>query len=427
MIDQPEPGIPRGFATVAIGYALVMACNFLLTTNPYAALHSGDAAKWAQAYSTSWRLHAGMLMTFSLVCGVAAHGRRMSRWGAATVVAAAALLVLSGSVNGAIQQFPATYFFMIFGYGAVVLLAYNDSRARIAVDGRQAVSVMIAAYFLSVVLALVRPGVWGHELFGFSRAVRGEATFAVVLGLPLVLAPAYLALAGARSGAMRALVSVLAIVEVGNATRVHIWFMVVPFLLYALIKLGRGRDSLRLRRAFAYAFGFGIFGLVALGAIASTRLMTQADLAEFLTGRLSLWEWHWRVLLDHPWFGAGVFPLERLGGYAGRANTEIGLLAAFSQFGVGFGLLQVLVVMRAVFRGFSGMLSGGVHGMWGFCALVVPTMLPVWLFGGGWRVLNAYEFVFWYSVAYVNLANRGIQMRYPDVPTVRLEDPGAKA
>ncbi len=222
---------------------------------------------------------------------------------------------------------------------------------------------------------------------------------------------------------MRAFVLMLAVIEIGNATRVHIWFVVVPFLLYALIKLGRIHDSLWLRRLLGYAFGFGIFGFVVVAAIAATLLVTQADLAEFLTGRLSLWEWHWRVFLDRPLFGAGVFPLERLGGYAGRARTEIGLLAAFSQFGVGFGILQVVVVTRGVFRGFSGMLEVGVRGMWGFCALVIPTMLPVWLFGGGWRILGAYEFVFWYSVAYVNLAGRAKEMREPDGVPIQLDEP----
>ena len=100
-------------------------------------------------------------------------------------------------------------------------------------------------------------------------------------------------------------------------------------------------------------------------------------------------------------FGIGVFPIERISGYTGVATSEIGILAAFSQYGLVIGGLQVALVLKAIKVGVDVLLERNASDFSKFASLVVLTLSPIWVFEAYWRIGQADGLVFWYCVFYL--------------------------
>ncbi len=398
---------PLGFSVLFTVFSIGFLLNFFLTPNPYSANHSGDAARWADVHSITWVLHAGMFMALAILSALFLRGRRISLRKPALLflVMISMWMLASGIVSTAIWIFPHTYVFITFTFVGVAIVGFNDVKKTCEFNGRRFFQLVLVLYAIGVLMAIVRPGIWGWVPFQFSRAVRGEITLASILALPLLLGTGFVAFKRSRTFVLGLVTVLLMVVEFSFVTRRTMWLISFPFFIGTVFFVIREYLIPSHLRKVSVVFVTGGFVLVFLCiALGVVFVLGQDDLIVFLNARLTLWHWHWSLFLQEPFWGSGVFPLLRFPGYSGSADSEVGVLAAFSQFGIGFGLFQVGLVFRAIIRSVSTWLYRTDNEFDKFSGLVVLTMVPVWVFGGSWRILNAYDLVFWYCVFYMNFS-----------------------
>jgi len=400
---------PFGFSVLFTVFSIGFLLNFFLTANPYSANHSGDAARWADVHSISWTLHVGMFMALAIMSALFLCGHRISMRGPALLYLwmIPVWMLASGVASTAIMIFPLTYAFIMFTFVGMAIVSSNDVKKTCTFNGRRFYQLVLILYTIGVFMAIVRPGIWGWVPFKFSRAVRGEITLASILALPLLLGTGFVAFRRSRTIVLGLVTMALAVVEFSFVTRRTIWLISFPFCIgTAFFVIREYLIPRRLRKvSVVFISGGAVFALLCI-SVGVVIVLGQDNLINFLNARLALWHWHWSLFLQEPFWGVGAFPLLRFSGYSGGADSEVGLLAAFSQFGIGFGIFQVILVSRSMVRSVSVWLYKMNNEFDKFAGLVVLTMIPIWVFGGSWRILNANDLVFWYCVFYMNFSRR---------------------
>jgi len=392
---------PLGFSILFGLFCLAMGVNFFLTANPYAAHHSGGAARWMETHSSNWALHVGILMTSVVIITFIVIVRYLSLTSVSMFAVAGILIISSGIASSAIRIFPLSYGFNTFCFVGIGLIAFNDARKFRYFNGRRFITLVLLAYILGIILALVRPGIWGWIPFEFSRSFRGEVTFASIMALPLILTTGLVAFKQTRTLLFVLIIASLAIVEFSFSTRKTIWMIIFPVLV-GIVFWGLNRSFIpnRKQKAITILVVFFYFFAFFISIYLVVRYFSQPELEAFLNARLPLWQFHWQLFLEKPLFGVGIFPTQRFL-YSGEAFSEIGLLATFSGYGLLFGFFQVFVVLRALKRSVAVLLYDSKSELAKFCGLVVITIIPWWFFGGCWRIINALDLLFWYSVFYL--------------------------
>lgn len=392
---------PFGFSILFGLFCLAMGVNFFLTANPYAAHHSGGAARWTEIHSSSWALHVGILMSSAVIITFILIVRYLSLTSVSMFAVAGILIISSGIASSIIWSFPLSYGFNTFCFVGIGLIAFNDARKFRYFNGRRFITLVLLAYILGIILALVRPGIWGWIPFEFTRSVRGEVTFASIMALPLILTTAFVAFKQTRTLFFSLIIASLAIVEFSFYTRKTIWMIIFPVVVgIAFWGLKRWFMPKHLQKVTTILIVFFYFFAFFITIYLVVKHFSQPELEAFLNARLPLWQFHWQLFLEKPLFGVGIFPTERFF-YSGKADSEIGLLAAFSAYGLLFGFFQVFVVLKALRRSVAVLLYDSKSELAKFCGIVVITIIPWWFFGGCWRILNALDLLFWYSVFYL--------------------------
>lgn len=388
------------FLTAYYFFIAGMSANFFLTPNPYAAGHSGGAARWAGVYSESWSINVAIIMATALLGSLALRVRVVHRGSFYLCWLLISYFLINSLITSGIFINPTTYIYTCLAFCAVVVLAKNESSRFYSFNINLFLLLIFSLYLMSLFLALVRPGIWGWPPLQFGRDVRGELTFSLKTGLPLILVPAFLVFYKGKSKVPALIVVLLFLVELSFYTRLTIYKFVAPLFIYA--------GSVILKRApvsKTVATNFIFLSLLASSVVFAFFLdmagVNFQMIEGYLTGRMELWLFHLEVFLDNFWFGFGPDVIAQLG-YSGQAVSEIGVLAAFSHYGVFFGFFQVLVVFISAKKSFFVLtIKDGqeLHAI--FFSLVVLTYFPIWLLFGGWRVLNAESFIFWYAVFFM--------------------------
>lgn len=387
----------NGFLIVFFTFCLLMVTNFFLTANPYAARHSGGTAKWAAAYSTEWTLHVGILMILSMITAIVFKVRRLPIKPLIIFTVIGIWMLVSGFYSGALSQFPATYVFNIATFSAISIIAFNDTRQQKPFYGRPFFLVVLFLYFMGIILSLMKPGVWGWIPFSFSRVLRGEVVIASITSLPLLLTAGYVAFKETRTRMIFLIVVFLSIVEFSFMTRQTQWMIVFPFSIHLLFNvIQKWMQKKVTSKVITNLVFISYFSAFFVCIYLYLYFLSPDELEIFLSGRLGLWHWHWNLFMENPIWGVGVFP-EQPYYYRGEANSEIGLLAAFSQYGLPFGIFQLVVVIGATKRSIASLLDENSSQLTKLSGLIVITMFPIWLFGGSWRIINAQDLLFWYS------------------------------
>lgn len=391
----------NGFLIVFFVFCLLMIINFFLTGNPYAARHSGGSAKWVEVYSTQWTLHTGVLMILSMITAIVLKVRRLPVKPLIIFIGIGIWMLASGFYSGALWSFPATYFFNIAAFLAISIIAFNDTRQQRLFYGRPFFLVVLFLYFLGIILSLMRPGIWGWIPLSFTRSVRGEVVLASITSLPLLLTAGFVAFKETRTIIIFLIVVCFSIVEFSFMTRTTQWMIVFPLSIHLLFNVFQKRIKKKVTSKIIINSVFISYFSAFFLCIYSYLYFLRPDEFEiFLNGRLGLWHWHWNLFMENPFWGVGVFP-EQPFYYNGKAISEIGLLAAFSQYGLPFGIFQLVVVIGAIKRGIVSLLDENSSQLAKLSGLIVITMFPIWLLGGSWRILNAQDLLFWYSVFFL--------------------------
>lgn len=393
---------PYGFSVLYGLFALGMGMNFFLTPNPYAAAHSGGAAQWAEVHSSTWTLHTGILMAVSIGTAFLVNMKRISFTWIFVFFSVGIWILLSGLFTSAIWHFPFTYGYNLFALLFVALVAFNDIKASRPFNGGKFFYAVLVVYLAGIALALIRPGIWGWIPFEFGRGTRGEVTLASITALPLIITSGLVAFKQVRNISVFLIVATLAVIEFSFYTRTTMWMIAAPVFIGIIFwilkswflspKVGKIAPPLLV---FLYFMSFFICCFLVVISLSPDRLEV------FLNARWPLWEFHWQLFLSSPLFGVGAFPLQRFS-YTGNANSEVGLLSAFSQFGFIFGFFQIVVVVAAMKKAMSILLNRvNNNELATFFSIIIITYIPIWLLGGSWRILNAKDFLFWFGVFFL--------------------------
>lgn len=384
----------RVFLVLFLVNAALCTTNFFLTPNPYAALHSGGVALDALIRSESFAIQSNILTAASLLVA-SLYAFRTGPILPFFAIVFTFLLFTSGLATAAIFQRPQSYAFDAIMMTMVIALARHGALSEM--DGRILRKIFRYSFVIlvaAVVLALLKPNVWGFLPFEFSRDSRGEATLAAMTG-PLALVPAAAVALGSISRLERALAYLItATVIASTATRSQLAIALIPLLAYVVLQTrGPARWVLVALTGMSLFYGFSAFQDRIILQTAN-----QSVLESTLTGRLDLWAYYWNAFLEHPWLGGGAFLLERASNYGGTAKSEIGVLKTAAEYGLPVALLQLAAVGTALYGSTKKLMQRQGREMDDFTALLVLALTPNFILHDHARVLNFTDILFWYSV-----------------------------
>jgi hypothetical protein len=391
-----------GVVALAALTALQVA-NFALTANPYASLHSGHVnILTAEVVSELPALHLSTVIASALGLGIVwqcvKSRLKLEPWS----IGLACIYTIASLLNGTYEDRPQTALYLAFLIVACGTLGKCDATRRI--EGHRIVAaglwLDIALAVLGVLLAVVSPGRFGIFSLEASRNARGEIALWIYTGvhyLPAALATGLFASREWRDFSLTTrvttalLVSGVLIMHVGGAAR-NETFSFTVMLLCILVS----RPIL----------GWVVVPAMILVAIpagpAITRfffLANETDLADASNGRLELWSYFWDHIGDEPLVGVGDHFLARVADYGSGPNSEIGMLAIFTEKGWVFALALSFFLVRALCHGVVVLRQRTDPFHCAVAAHVIGLSTKFWIQGGSWPVADA---MFWYGVAFLN-------------------------
>jgi hypothetical protein len=390
---------PKKSPFITVYYFLLfgLVVNFFITPNPYSAGHSGGAGRWAAVSSESWTLNTAVIMATALLIALALRVRAIHQESFYLSWFIALYLLINSVVTSGVSVNPMTYIYTAFSFCVVIILSKKEAVRSYGFNERFFLFLVLSLYLLSLALAIIRPGVWGWVPLEFGRETRGEMTLSKIAGLQLILLPAFLAFNRGKKSFIIILMSLLFFVEVSFNTRLTIYKFIAPVVLFFYASTLR-KTSRSQYISFSFVFLFLAFIFVYFLFYMGYLSFNIRDIEDFTTGRAELWVFNFEVFLSNVLFGFGPNAQSILG-YAGSATSEIGVLAAFSHYGIFFGVFQVCVVVMSCRKAFFIISTRNeISRISIFFSLIILTYLPIWLFFSGWRILSIESFIFWYAV-----------------------------
>lgn len=388
------------FITAYYFLLLGLLVNFFITPNPFSAGHSGGAGKAASVSSESWSLNAAVIMAAALLVAFSLRARAIHQESFYLSWFLAVYLLINSVLTSGVIVNPTTYMYTAFSFCAVIILSKKEALEPHSSNERLFLFIVVFLYFLALVLAVIRPNVWGLVPFEFGRESRGEMTLSKVAGLQLILLPAFLAFNRGRKKFLILAISLLFIVETSFYTRLTVYKFIAPIVLFyyaSILRKSSPAQSFFLSLVLIFLLSMFLYLLFFMGYLN----LNFQNIEEFTTGRMELWVFNFEVFRNNILFGFGPNAQSILG-YTGSANSEIGVLAAFSHYGIFFGGFQMFAVFHSCRKAVLMMsVRKKIRKTTFFFSLIVLTYFPIWLFFSGWRILNIESFVFWYAVFYL--------------------------
>ena len=376
--------------------------NILLSRNAFSAFHGGSVyllpgTPWADGFA----VHP--LLINSMALGVVWYFAQQGRVtiNILTLLVTAAILI-PAALSGFLFSYPSTYVYDVISFALLVSLA-TDPKTKVVFRETRVMGVIFGIFAVGILLALARPTVWGHLAFSLDRSLRGGVTLWKMSAFHIIAA--VLVVYTWRNRAFRRAILVIWLgtffLTLSNGYRSYIYYSAAPALIMLLFTR-KGSLSARI------LVGIMIVGAVALlwnsvffVATGTSRLSgSLAVLDELATGRVFLWDYYWSAFLDRPFTGSGVFLLDRASDYPSGANSEIGLLKTFVEYGVIWGTIQALCITGAVATAAWRLMRGQTKGEWLWPSVIVLALFPD-IVQNHSRLLRAENVLFWFSVLYL--------------------------
>jgi hypothetical protein len=375
------------------------ALNFFLTANPYSAYKGGLLALDTHLQSDTFFLHNGLVMTISLLLAWGLASRTV--FYSPVVTLGLGALVLASLFNGTLEMRPQSVGFDFTTMLLTSMLAFQDAQNKNRMPLNQLFWTASAFTILAIILAVVRPGIWGVVQFDFSRQYRTELIFAALMAAPLLMSISFFA-AAYRTLSIPALLWVAALIlPVAGGNRTEIIIVLTPALLLVFLHLrGAARLILGVFLVAVIVVSVWYFSVAAI-ELADIELADDSAIAADVVsgGRLGLLAAHLQAFANSPIVGAGAFFLDDVVFTDLRAASEVGVARSFSEYGIVWGLFQLgiaasasVISVRALRR------REAIDPTLRLLALLVLTLLPHFLIHGFSRILTVADFLFWYAV-----------------------------
>jgi len=375
-------------------YTLGSFVNFFITPNPYAALHSGKVALDSLVHSANFVIQKNIITIFCIFLAYIYTSRKK------IVISLLPVLfiffsTLSGFVSGVIFNRPMTYLYDGIVFLMVAAIAKNDIAHFFSNENLQKIFTSALFIFaLSVILALLRPNIWGYLPFQFSRESRGEVTLAAMTGA-LIITPCLIFSMNKISFLNRILLFIpILIIVASTATRSVLVSTMIPLILFSMFRLNSGRRIFYVILIILLLFIIYTF----IGDIFILEKSNSTVLEATLTGRADLWSYYWFKFIKAPFLGHGSFLLERALNYTGEAFSEIGLLKTAAENGIFAAALQLFAVLFACVSAVRSLRNKYSSSIELFTSLLVLAITPNFILQDHSRILNSTDFIYWYSV-----------------------------
>lgn len=375
-------------------YAIGSIFNFFITPNPYAALHSGGVALDSLVRSKTFAIQSNII-TIGCIFFTFVYCNRKKIVIPFLPLSFAFIILLSGFVNGVLLSRSVTYLYDCIAFLMIAAIAKYDTAKFFS--SRYLHKIYIAALFMfgfSVVLALLRPDIWGALPFKFSRDSRGEVTLAAMTGALAMLPSLIFSQHTASFTKKMVFFLPILIVIASTATRSVLASMLIPLILFSMFRL---RAVQRILALASIIFLVTLFYIV-IGNIFILEKTNSTVLEATLTGRAELWSYYWFKFISSPYFGSGSFLLERSLNYTGDAISEIGLLKTAAENGVFAAALQLFAVLFACVSAVRSLRNKYSTAVELFTSFFVLAFTPNFILQDHARILNSTDAVYWYSV-----------------------------
>ncbi|WP_141502204.1 O-antigen ligase family protein [Paenibacillus luteus] len=391
------------FFKLYFAFVSMMILNFFLTANPFSALHSGKAGLNHNIISDKFFIVPAYLVLISLIILLIYVNKIVLDY---KFTVAMCILLVSGLYTQGLFTNLVTYVYNFLTFSLVASLALTmyklDDNDEI-INLKKIANILTVFLFAGILLALMFPNRYGFLPFEFSRQSRGEVTLWNVTGI-FTLYPtiAILAFRKYKIKYYIILSLIMTLIVLSTSTRAHVVITLLPFFIVILF-------NIKIIYKMILISFFVVFTLFFRENILVFIMGSNVNYSSDITnGRLELWQYHWEYILRNPLFGAGASFSERIGDYTGRAVSEIGALAWFSENGIIFGSILMLIIVTAAFRSVRLLLKGkNTTDIEMFFSLIMLSMFPNLIQSYG-RILSLEDMIFWFSVFFLNAYSKNL-------------------
>jgi hypothetical protein len=273
--------------------------------------------------------------------------------------------------------------------------------------------VSVVVWILGLATVILLPETSGFFHFAFSRELRSEITLWYMTGLYAVF-------------------PCLCVVNIIKNSRISQVFWSFTFIAHLILTgmtarrtwliqatipvvLGVAFSRLSWRKLAAIAvLGVGFLGALYNGLFNKlieifflSTSASQISIEDASNGRASLWEYHLECFLRSPIWGNGVYMVDYNRDKESltflKAESEIGVMSVFSEFGAMVGLAMVTISVVAFVRSFGFVKSALVskdNAFSSFLALYYVTNYALFLVENNSSICNLESFVFWYAMMF---------------------------
>ena len=394
----------RGLLVFFTIQCLLFLLDFFLTANPYSANHSGHTGADSNIMSDSYFIQTNIITAVSIFCTYF-YLNKLKLVLPLFPLYFAIWIFFSGTLNHAILEHTKSYFYDAILPFLVAGIAYYDFRGFYNPEKLRILFWGIFGFvLLGVILALVKPQVWGYLPFAFSRVERGENSLAAISAAHIIL-PAMALSISSLSKNLRLLVYIFMLfLALSVMTRTLIVYSISPLLLYVFFRTKGFSRYILIFLALVVCYSGFLFLIDSILLSSSKQTVLEAS----LTGRYELWEYYWKQLWESPFIGKGAFMLASpTSTYTGLANSEIGVLKTATEYGIPAAILQSVLVVLANISAFRILTNNKSNDLEILTSLLAITLTLGFLIEDHYRILSTQNFVFWYSIFFL------VFKRYP--------------
>lgn len=379
-------------------YWLAMIFNFFITSNPYSALHSGRAGKEAGVISKEFFINPAYIVIIVGIIIVIKQGKIIIN---DKIIMLIMMMILSGINTRTLLSYPITYIYNAISIVLIFTISYLTYKEKRINNYIFITNIATVLLIIGYILAFLRPNIYGIIVYKISRMARGEISLHIVLGLNIVYPSlCILAMDIYKKKKYMLFYFLLLLINIFAFNRSNSFMIVFPWLIYAILRKQNINKIkyifiillliLSMKNKFINFFSLG------------NSTFSKSELILILNGRYELWMYHIQKFYEHFIWGNGPNFLNRYSDYTGRASSEVGLLACFSQYGIIYGGIIIMLILNGIVQAVKIVKNrNNIEIMDLFCSYVFLTC-SINLYESFSRIVLFSDILFWFSLFYLN-------------------------
>jgi hypothetical protein len=413
--DASKPGTLKKAATsqfIHFGFVyyvvlLLTVLNFFLTKHPYMAMHNPYGFGDDFFFVLSTRIIGFAIVAYFVVCRYVFIDFR--------IVLICLVCLISGVVTHRIESKFLTYVLLVVALVGTSSMGRHDALMDTARSGiiRSLSWSGLSTWMLGLATMALLPETSGVLFLALSRESRSEITLWHMAGLYAILPCLCLVniLKNPRYSKVIWILIFIAHLFFALITSRRMWIMqtTIPVILgiaFSRSTLAKLMAILAMGCVFLAAFYGGVFDkFIEIFLLATNG--SQFSLEDASNGRATLWEYHIECFLRSPIWGNGAYVVDYNRDKESltflKAESEIGVMSIYSEYGAVVGLAITAISLVAFFRAVMVLKAAVVakgEAFLTFLAFFYVTNYGFFIIENNSAVSNLESFVFWYSMMF---------------------------